>query len=674
MANASLDEIYDRLQSVPAYHPLSADTYADWATEAGDLVTVSRGDTSYRVPIGTSTLRWRGRQEMRIVTEGSREREPISKVSAQKYAGSGAGSGGGSGGIRNSQGLFYEMISEDGYLRTVIEANAEYFRTLAEDNYNGLYSRIEQTASYIRSEVANTASGLYSRIEQTASSIRSEVATQTGDLYTRIEQNATEISLKVSQGDVATRLAVEAGNVTIENGNLVVSGYVTASALDTQLATLTNSFSENIVTTKFACVNGSANTFTIYDGINYKSSDEADPVSLLDAINGIGIASESGGQFTIPTTRLSGSAGPNITFNIAASQTYSRGVAAARADGRGDMGLEADGEDGLVKVVQGSTKELAITATEPTFTYNSTGHYYRASASAKAGDTVMHTVTSIAHSGTQAYRDGKTDGHGEMGLEADGENGQVKVVQGSTKTLTISVTTPTFEYNERSHQYAATAKAMAGETQMHVATAVSGTAAYQAGWDAACDSISRIGNTVYGPKKGTSTTEAKYTANYTPSSYTAAKYAPETYEYLPSSYHPSSYTAEEHSYTAPSYTPSSYTKETHSYIASSHSYTPADLTFTKGNGGTVTYNQSAGGTVQSSWEMFGFTQATDRYSPSSHSYTPSSYTASSYSAGTHDYVPSSYTPSSFTREYMNYVASSYKAGSYTASSLTWTEG
>lgn len=50
-------------------------------------------------------------------------------------------------------------------------------------------------------------------------------------LYSSIQTNARNITLKVSNGDVATQLAVECGNVTISGGNLVVDGYVTAAGL-----------------------------------------------------------------------------------------------------------------------------------------------------------------------------------------------------------------------------------------------------------------------------------------------------------------------------------------------------------------------------------------------------------------------------------------------------------
>ena len=92
MANASLTPIYNRLNNAPKYHPLTAETFADWAMEAGDLVTVSRDGNSYTSPVSTSRMVWRGRQQINIESTGSKERPAISKVSRQKYSGSrGAG-------------------------------------------------------------------------------------------------------------------------------------------------------------------------------------------------------------------------------------------------------------------------------------------------------------------------------------------------------------------------------------------------------------------------------------------------------------------------------------------------------------------------------------------------------------------------------------------------------
>ena len=65
-------------------------------------------------------------------------------------------------------------------------------------------------------------------------------------LYAGIEVNRHAITLKVSNGDVATQLAVECGNVHVTGtegaANLIVDGYITATALDTRLANVDQLF------------------------------------------------------------------------------------------------------------------------------------------------------------------------------------------------------------------------------------------------------------------------------------------------------------------------------------------------------------------------------------------------------------------------------------------------
>lgn len=57
--------------------------------------------------------------------------------------------------------------------------------------------------------------------------------------------------------------------------------------------------------------------------------------SLKTAIVGFGTATESGGAISIPSTTFGGTAGPSINFNIAATQYYIDGVAAAYLDAVG---------------------------------------------------------------------------------------------------------------------------------------------------------------------------------------------------------------------------------------------------------------------------------------------------------------------------------------------------
>lgn len=167
MSGVNLQAIYERLNSVPRYHPMSANTYGDWAMEAGDIVTVSREGTGYQSPVGKSTLKWTGKQQIQISSDGSRERNPISKVSAQKYA----KSGGGTSGMRGSQELYWEMFSDDGQLHAQISATAEALTSDYSSKITNTNSRITQTAEQIRTEVANMDERLTTQFNQTDRSL-----------------------------------------------------------------------------------------------------------------------------------------------------------------------------------------------------------------------------------------------------------------------------------------------------------------------------------------------------------------------------------------------------------------------------------------------------------------------------------------------------------------------
>ena len=95
MANANLQQIYNRLNGTANYHPYTADTFADWSLEAGDIVTVSRDGKSYSSPIHSDTVRWNGHQRVSVEARGEKERGPVSKMSARSYGGGAAVRGAG---------------------------------------------------------------------------------------------------------------------------------------------------------------------------------------------------------------------------------------------------------------------------------------------------------------------------------------------------------------------------------------------------------------------------------------------------------------------------------------------------------------------------------------------------------------------------------------------------
>lgn len=237
VSGASLTPIYERLNDVNNYHPLDAETFADWSMEAGDIVTVSRDGKDYASPVHTSTMTWRGKTPVvAINATGKQHRDPPAKVSRQKYARSGAG-------MRNNQGLYYEITSEDGILHSSILMTESVLRTEFNNTASDLHSAIEETAEHIRSEVYTASSQVYSYVNQTASNIRQEVGNEIEDVHSAIEQTASSIRSEVytSSSQVYSYIQQTASNIRQEVGNEIEDVHSaieqTASAIRSEVYT-----------------------------------------------------------------------------------------------------------------------------------------------------------------------------------------------------------------------------------------------------------------------------------------------------------------------------------------------------------------------------------------------------------------------------------------------------
>ena len=169
------------------------------------------------------------------------------------------------------------------------------------------------------------------------------------------------------------------------------------------------------------------------------------------------------------------------TRSVSANDTYTPGsnyigIGSIRVNVPNTMLVDA--ATGTAMIGTGGSSSLTFSAG---ITYSSATHTYIAKAIVDGVDMEPRRATS----GTEAYTDGKTDGHGEMGIEADAQNSLVKVVQGSTKSLPITIPNPTFRYDESTNEYRVTMTAKAGNTTVVTATSTntSGKKAYNDGWD-----------------------------------------------------------------------------------------------------------------------------------------------------------------------------------------------
>ena len=191
---ASLKPIYERINGVPEYHPMTADTFADWSMEAGDLVTVTRDGNSYQSPVNSTRMTWKKGQQITISSEGSEKRDPVAKISQRKYRGGGAG-------LRNSQ--YQHIHVEDMYnqLKAGLELTVSTAQLYVEDSYNKLRTALEMTSSTANLYVRNAYLQLKAGLEATSSSARlyADSKTTKAEIIARINEDGSSES--VIRGD-----------------------------------------------------------------------------------------------------------------------------------------------------------------------------------------------------------------------------------------------------------------------------------------------------------------------------------------------------------------------------------------------------------------------------------------------------------------------------------------
>ena len=215
-------------------YELKAQTGMDWdAFSRGQRVRVALGGmerTTTRVEQITypDVLGQPERVEVQLANRLPSFTETISQMRAvTKAVGGGAGGGGGSGRASADQLKHWAMILSDtaeatdgtGILQmwqSGIEIDAR-----AGVKIHSLFQGFESTYT----EIDTNKDGISLLTSKTGIEGLAEGET----LRSLITANATQIALRVEKGDVATQLAVEAGNVSISGGNLVVDGYVTAT-------------------------------------------------------------------------------------------------------------------------------------------------------------------------------------------------------------------------------------------------------------------------------------------------------------------------------------------------------------------------------------------------------------------------------------------------------------
>lgn len=484
ITDASLQGIYNRLHAIPEYHPLDAQTFADWAVEAGDVVTVSRENDSYSSPVHSSRMVWKGSPETQLTSGGNKQRDPVSTVSQKKYR-------------RGS----------------AAQRSQEIIQSTLEDEVGGVRSIVTQMANQWSVVVEGTGQNAHIKPAVIQASINA--ATQESRIYLA----ADKIEL---DGD-AVADAIQSQNVQVQQltvtGELIVDdlGSITAPAIECDFAEFSELYvgEESYNKLNIYDVSISGNTLTVWY-VDGSHRDFRKAVSLDGRWNSA-YNVRAGKTYTVTATMNGSSVGgegveladgdavSSISSSVAGSwngNVYTGKIAKLLDDGTYDA-------TGLIYQVDVTNKlqEKTVTPTgsQQTVTPDN-GYIGLSSVVVNAGGGGSGTITTVtgteinehqpAYSGNvkvygtnisnSPYTVGIGVEHGTFQPQSGSARPCVNVKYGNTiiarQDVTVSATAPTFTYNSATHNYTASAQGKVWSTAYGTAaTNTSGTEAYDAG-------------------------------------------------------------------------------------------------------------------------------------------------------------------------------------------------
>lgn len=291
MAKAQLQPIYARLNGIDNYHPYSANTFTDWSVEAGDIVTVNRGDESYSSPVHSVNMRWSGQSKVVLESKGEKTRGSVAVMSAKNYS----SGGGGGNSYRSSRGGSRATNEKLAGLEYIIEDGLEGVRIYAQNIEGDMEADFKVLSDKISAEVTNRKNKdkeLSGRIDVEAGKVGLLVEERNGknvikaaSIVAEINGSGSNVAISADhiKLDGATNLndvlTVSNGMVSIKKPLLVSGAYATFNEIRIYNArfALNQSNAENIIVN--ASVDGNVLTLT-------KASGQTVPFSKATTLTG----------------------------------------------------------------------------------------------------------------------------------------------------------------------------------------------------------------------------------------------------------------------------------------------------------------------------------------------------------------------------------------------------
>lgn len=250
-----IEAIYDKLNQVTAFHPASTEIFDDFLQEAGDIVTMFSGTASFDFPIFAQHMTWNGSMLTTMESTGNKQRNALPPLQRRQKNGSyGAGQ------RVTEQGVKYETE----FIKTnkVIGMEARAMGVLLDENGNPVVDP-NNPDEFVWDTTSSTGAKIYSNLSLTAN--RASLISAINDVSgTQISGSKIDLS---AQGTVLVQ-AINSRNpsstlIKLDAAQIELSGYVTATTLDTRLLNADQLFSSTGYTGTIISTTGKINDLTV---------------------------------------------------------------------------------------------------------------------------------------------------------------------------------------------------------------------------------------------------------------------------------------------------------------------------------------------------------------------------------------------------------------------------
>ena len=174
--------------------------------------------------------------------------------------------------MQTATSVFSGVYDKVGDNFSTITQTASGIKTAVNAAKSTLYTTIMQTATSVFSGVYSKVGDNFSTITQTSDSINASVSSAKSALYSAINTTSTQISLKVGKDEVVSCINQTAETIKIQAGKINLSGYVTASSLNTVDAKIDNLTSGNTTASYLRASRMYCNSlYVIQSGISHQA-------------------------------------------------------------------------------------------------------------------------------------------------------------------------------------------------------------------------------------------------------------------------------------------------------------------------------------------------------------------------------------------------------------------